>query len=766
MDGSGAGVTENPSAPQSRGARYALPALPSVVRDQFDVSELLAMLRRRRGIILGCMVVITLLATLITFQLTPKYTADTQLLLNTRKTNVIDLQAVVGGLPPEAAAVRSEIDVLRSRQLAVKVIDKLGLVGDPNFNDALRDRSTIEVWIGNAEAAVTNWLGSLGVGPAASSRVSTPEEDRQATMTGLVDKLLHYLVVFNDGRSYTLNVTFTSRDPELSSRVVNTVADLYLLEQLEAKFDATRRANQWLNERVIELRQKVQASEAAVQQYRAEHNLQNADVRGTTVPQQQLNEINTQLGLAGADRAQKEARLRQFQEAVKNGVLHANAPEVLNSQLITQLRTQETEVVRKEAELSARYGDRFPALINVRAELRDVRRQIAQEVDKIVGSLAQDVQTARIREQSLQQSLADLQQRASQSNEAEVKLRELDREAQANRALYENFLNRFKETAEESDMQQQADARIIARADVPLEPSFPNKKLFVALALIGSTLLGVFIAILVERLDDGFRSAEQIEHYTSVSGLGLVPAVPSRTRSGATPEEYLIRKPTSSFAESIRSLRTAILYSHVDKPPRALLITSAVPEEGKSLLSVSLARSSAMAGQKVLLVDADLRRPKISKILGGDNKATLADLFADQCTAEEVLNVEESTGMHYICARSGMPNPQDLLGSQHMRDFIRSITRHYDLVVIDSPPVLAASDALVLSRIVDATLFVVRWEHTPRQVVLGALRQLQSVGGTVAGVVLSRVNVRKHVRFGYGDSGYYYGKYKEYAASS
>jgi exopolysaccharide transport family protein len=744
-----------------------LPALPPAVRDQFDVSELLAMVRRRRGIILGCIVVVTLLATLITFQLTPKYTADTQLLLDTRKTNVIDLQAVYSGLQPEAAAVRSEIDVLRSRQLAGKVIDRLGLVGDPNFNDALReqDRSVIEVWIGNAQAAVTNWLGMLGIGPAASRQVATPEEERQATMTLLVDKLLRYLVVANDGRSYTLHVAFTSRDPELSARVVNTVADLYLLEQLEAKFEATRRANSWLSERVGELRQRVEASETAVQQYRAEHNLQNADVRGTTVTQQQLNELNTQLVVASADRAQKEARLRQFQEAVKNGVLHANAPEVLNSPLITQLRTQETEVVRKEAELAARYGDRFPALINARAELRDVRRQIAQEVDKIVGGLAQEVQTARIREQSLQQSLADLQQRASKTNEAELKLRELEREAQANRTLYENFLNRFKETSEESELQQQADARIIARADVPLSPSFPNKKLFVALALIGSTLLGVFLAVLIERLDNGFRSAEQIEQYTGVSGLGLVPAVPTRTRFGSTAEEYLIRKPTSSFAESIRSLRTAILYSHVDKPPRALLITSAVPEEGKSLISVSLARSSAMAGQRVLLVDADLRRPKISKILGGNSKATLADLFADQCTAEEVLNVEEATGLHYICARSGMPNPQDLLGSQHMRDFIRSITGHYDLVVIDSPPVLAASDSLVLSRIVDATLFVVRWEHTPRQVVLGALKQLQSVGGRVAGVVLSRVNVRKHVKFGYGDAGYYYGKYKEYASS-
>jgi polysaccharide biosynthesis transport protein len=764
MDGSGAGVRDGALTPQpAKAGRYY--SIPSAVRDQFDVSELIGMLRRRRGIILGSIVVITVLAALITFQLTPRYTADAVLLLDTRKTNVIDLQAVMSGLQPEAAAVRSEIDVLRSRELAGKVIDKLGLAGDPNFNDALRDKDQSvfnilpEEWRGNVIA----WLGSIGVGPAASKKVLSPEEERQAERTQLIDKFLDNLTVANDSRSYTIKLAFTAIDPNLAANVANTVADLYLVSQLEAKFEATRRANTWLSERVQDLRQTVQAAEQAVQQYKEQNKIVASDVRGTTVTTQQLAQLNTELITAGADRAAKEAKLRQVQDAAKTGKLDAVAPEVMQSPLIGQLRAQETEVIRREADLAARYGDKHPAIINVRAELRDVRRQIASEINKIIGSMAQDAQAARIREQTLQTQLAELQRRAVQTNAAEVKLRELEREAQANRALYENFLSRFKETAEQEDMQQ-ADARLIARADVPLDPSFPNKKLFVVLALLGSAMIGVFLAIIIERLDNGFRTSEQLEQIAGISGIGMVPSVPARQRLGFSPEDYLIKRPTSNFAESIRSVRTAILYSHVDKPPRAILVTSAVPEEGKSLLSVSLARSSAMAGQKVLLIDADLRRPKLSKVLHTKNQATLADLFAGQKTADEVLNVEEETGLHFILGRAGMPNPQDLLGSQHMRDFIRSISQHYDLVVIDSPPVLAASDSLVLSRIVDTTVFVVRWEHTPRQVVLGALKQLQSVGGSVAGVVLSRVNVKKHAKFGYGDTGYYYGKYKEYSA--
>jgi len=507
----------------------------------------------------------------------------------------------------------------------------------------------------------------------------------------------------------------------------------------------------------------VLASDQAVAAYREQNKIYASDAKGTQITTQQMGELNTQLIGASAERAQKEARLRQFQASAKSGTVAADAPEVLNSPLIGKLREQETEIIRREADLSARYGDRHPALINVRAELRDVRRQIGAEINKVIGTLAQEVEIARAREANLQANFQKLQQQANQTGNAEVKLRELDREAQANRTLYESFLARFKETAEQQDMQQ-PDARIIARADSPVDPSFPNKKLFIAMALLGSALVGIFLAIVIERLDNGFRSTEQVEQLTGLSGLGMVPAVPGRERLGCSPEDYLLKKPTSSFAESIRSVRTAILYSHVDQPPKAILVTSAVPEEGKSLLSLSLARSSAKAGQKVLLIDADLRRPKLTKLLKGNNDATLAELFAGQKTAEEVLNVDAESGLHFICGRAGMPNPQDMLASQHMRDFVRSVSAHYDLVIIDSPPVFAASDSLVLSRIVDATVFVVRWEQTPRQVVIGALKQLQSVGGNIAGLVLSRVNVKKHAKFGYGDHGYYYGKYKEYAA--
>jgi polysaccharide biosynthesis transport protein len=764
MDGSGARARDQGAAAPS-GARRPSPAAP---RGEFlDLPDLVRMLRRRRGLILGTVAGVTLLALLVVFSVTPQYSAEALLLIDTRKTNVIDMEAVVSGLQPEAAAVRSEIDVLQSRELAGKVLDTLGLAGDPDFNTSLRGEekllgivapSRLAAW----EEGVLAWLAGRGlIAPLPAAADLTPAERQLQLTSRLVDTLLAHLTVTNDSRSYSIRITYTAARPALAARIANAFADLYLVDQLDAKFEATKRANAWLNDRVIDLRAQLAAAERAVETYRAEHRIALTDVRGTTAATQQMAELNAQLALASADRAAKESRLRQFQQALRAGTAEAEAPEVLQSPLIGQLRAQETEVVRKEADLAAHYGARYPALIDVRAELRDVRRQIATEINKIVGSLAQEAQSARIREQTLQQNLAELQQRNNQNNVADVRLHELEREAQSNRVMYENFLTRLKETAEQEDIQQ-ADARLIARAHVPLDPAFPKKKLLVALALLGSSALGVALAVLRERLDTGFRAVAQLETGAGLAGLGLVPAVAAGF--GPRPEDYVLRKPVSAFAESIRSIRTAILYSHVDRPPRALLITSAVPDEGKSLLSIALGRSAAAAGQKVLLIDADLRRPKIGTLLKTGGEATLAEFLAGAKSDQEVLNVDPDSGMQFIWSRSGLPNPQDLLGSQRMQDFLRAIAPHYDLVLVDSPPVLAASDALVLARSVDATVFVVRWGKTPHQVVAAALKQIHSVGGVVAGGVLGRVPLKRHAKYGYADHGYYYAVYKEYVS--
>jgi polysaccharide biosynthesis transport protein len=725
--------------------------LAAKLTDSMDIVHLMGVLRRRRSLILSTMLLLTLLGAAFTFYVTPEYTASSDVLLDVRKTTVIDMQAVVGGLQGgDPAAIRSEVDVLNSPAVLERVVTDLGLLGNPDYNPDLDPRKHFKDYIADI---LPTALSDLLFPPQNVTGLS-PEEREQRTMAEAVRRLQKNLGVFNDqGRSYTIRVSYTSRDPELAARVVNAVAREYLTSQLEAKYQKTEEVNKWLQDKLADLKQRVETSDDAVQSYRQAHNLLNAPAGGS-VTSQQLNDLNQQLALAQADAAQKHGALRQFQAALKQGLSRAeDLPEVMTSQTISALKVQEADANRRLADLESRFGDKFPAVISARQEHAATEARIGAEIQKIVGSMANEAQAADYRVEQLHVDLAKLAAEAQQNNQAEVKLQALQREAQANHFLYDNMLNRFKETSESQDIQQ-PDATIIAKADVPLRPSFPNKPLYIFVAALGSLCLGLTSALLAERLENSFRTGAQIEDYTGVQGIGMVPSV-----SGKTGDELLLN-PASPFSESIRTIRSLINRYDVSHPaPRILLVTSAAPSEGKSTVALSLARASAQAGVSTLLVDCDWRRPSLHTMLGVKNNLSLLDVLQGKARAVDIIR-SDTTGMGFIAGRNAVPNPNDVLDSPAMRKFINEALEHYNLIVLDSPPVMAASDAVVLSRLVDATLFVVRWGVTPRQVVVNAIKTLQRAQTKFAGVVINRLNVRKHRRYGYGDDAHYYGRYR------
>lgn len=731
-------------------------ANPSTIGDGTDLREIFNILRRRRNIVLGSILFVTIISTIVIFQMTPRYSAEAVVMLDTRKTQVVDIQAVVSGLSMDDGVLRSEVEVLKSPAIAERVVQRLQLVDSPIFNPSLRPASLWSTY--NPFALLRTALENLtGGGP--SDRPSADELKRRIELTA-VGILSGRVSIGNDGRSYVLKVRTDLEDPKLAADVANAYVDSYFESQLDAKYEATRRANAWLNDRITDLKDKVNQSERAVQVYRDEHNL--GEVKGATIKAQQLSEVSSQLVAAAADRAQKEANLRQMQEMLRGGGADA-AAQVLASPLIQQLRTQETEVVRRQSEMATRYKPGHPAMVNIDAELRDLRTKINDEVGKIIRGLANEVASARTREESLRGSLKDLEQVAAQQDKADVGLRELEREAQANRTLYENFLGRFKQTSNQEDIQQ-ADARLVSAATVPTGPSYPKKTLMMSAALGAAIIIGVAAALGVERLDNGFRTPDQIEALLGVPTLGLVPLVDGE----ASPVDIVVKHPTQPFSESIRTVRTVLRYSNIDNPPKIVLVTSSLPVEGKTVFAACLARSAARSGARVLLVECDLRRPSLSNHLGSQ-EIGLPGILTRLDETDDIsglVQMDPASGMHFVPAVGGASNPQDLLSSQHMRRFLDLARERYDLVVLDSPPVLAVSDAVVLSHIADTTIFLVRWETTPRQIVVGALKQFAANGGNLAGVVLSRVNVRKHSLYGYGDHAYYYGRYGDYYSGS
>jgi capsular exopolysaccharide synthesis family protein len=430
---------------------------------------------------------------------------------------------------------------------------------------------------------------------------------------------------------------------------------------------------------------------------------------------------------------------------------------------MADLRSQELQLIRKVSELSSDFGENHPQMVTTRGELSSVREKMQDEVQRIISDLSNEVAVARARERELQNNMASLQGDAANVELAGVELRDLTMQADANRELFATFLTRFHEIVEQQELQE-ADATIMSAASVPVGPSHPKVTLVTMIGFAVSLVMGVLLVFTVERWDTGygFRSADEIQSALGVRALALVPDLSRRETNGASAEDYIVQKPNSAYAEALQRIRTSLFLADGERPPKTILITSSVPLEGKSAIASSLARQSARSGLKVILIDADLRRPRLHEVIGLANQNGLSEVLTGRVSPEAAIKHDEKSGLDFLPAGVGVVSPPDLFRSSTMRILLEEMGSYYDLVIIDSPPVGAVSDSLTLSGIVDKSLYVIRWEQTPRNVVLAGMRQMFEAGADIAGVVLSRVDVKKHARYGYADSGYYRGSYSKY----
>ena len=713
-----------------------------------DLREFFRTIWRWKWTIFGLTFGLTLLCTLILFQITPRYKSDAMVMLEARESKVVDLEAVVAGLPPDVEVLQSEIEVMRSRDLMAKVVDHLGLAELPEFNRALRPRNRLSAMLG-----LDRWLFPLIAGGATEL---SAEERRVAESNRVVSELLKRVSISAKGRSRVVAIVATSEDPRLAATIANTIADLYIVEQLEGKFEATRRATAWLNERIAGLRESVVASEKAVEDFRRQSGLIKG--RSVNLTSEQASELNTQLILASTARAEAEARLAQARKLMASPGRGASTTEVLNSPLIQGLKQQQAEVERRAAELAVEHGEKHPKMINVRAEQNDIQRKIRAEIGKIVQGLENEVRVARVREVSLKESLDGIKSTVATSNQAEVQLRALEREANADRMLLETFLARYKETSAQQDIKfQQPDARLISRGAVPEFPYSPKKKLIVPLAAVGSVIIGVLLAFLIEHLNPGFRNAQELEAYTGHPVLGLLPKHRGRVLRGRRLHDQVANEPSSEIGEAIRTIHTSIHLTNMERRPRSILVTSAEPGEGKTTLSIGLARTAARSFDRVVLVDADLRRPAVHRLAGARAGPGLTELLTGDADLRDVIQSDPLSGAHIIAAGATDPNPPALFTSSQMRRQLMKLAEQYDLVILDSPPVLAVSDTRILAQLVDGTLFAVRWYETKREAAGMGLRQILTSGGAVMGTVLSMGVPKKYARYGgyggYGISG-------------
>lgn len=723
-----------------------------------DLQEMIRRIWRRKLMIAAIAVGCSMLTAGVLFLIPPRYTATSQMMLGPSQSKLLDANQVLAGITPDTEAVNSAIAVVQSRDLADRVIDKLGLMRDPDFNPALEEPSWVADLLDPHTYLRASWadaLAKFGAGDAGS-----PIDEERRNHNRVVEAFLKRLDAGAAGESRVVSVSFQAENPRIAARVANALAEEYISSGVEQRAASNKEVNVWLTQQLDSLREQVVAADQAVEDYRSKNGL--VESRGDTLASQETAELGTQLVMARTDRAAAEAKLQQVQSLLASPEGMESAGAVLQSPLIQGLRAQEAQVEQTIADLSQTYGERHPKILGAKAQLADLQSKIRLEISRIAKDYRNEVAVARARETSISSSLEQTRNQLANLNQSDIHLRSLEREADATRALLENFLAQYQQTGSEQSFKQ-PDATIISHASEPEKPSFPKKRILLLLAFGAFGLLGVFIALLIEEFDRGLRSMGQVERVIGVRGLGLIPTVQNWLGRPRKPEDYVVDRPASALSEALRSVHTGIALSVRSSPPKTVMFASSLPREGKTSLALSYARLLAYAGKKVVVVDCDLRRSALCRRLGLKRKAGLSDYVRGTAELDEILHPDRrSTACIVPAGTAPATSATEILASDRLSAFLRALAEHYDMVVIDTPPVLAVSDTQLLSRLVDKTVFVVRWEKTRAETAMLAVRQLHEAGADIAGVVLSMVNLKRHARYGYGDAGSYYAELRRY----
>jgi capsular exopolysaccharide synthesis family protein len=699
-------------------------------------------------------------------QQTPMYTATSSVMIDPRQLQVTNIEAVLGGLTVNSATIATQVGLLQSRTFVAKVMDDLRLFDDPDFNPALQSEpptataTALPAILQPLEKLIAylpnEWLIASGLAsqPAPMLESEAPGLARERAISTFADSTTYN----SDGTSYLISINFTSPDPDKAAVIANRIAELFVEDQLKGKLSASDKASDWLEQRIAALRDEVRQSEQAVEAFKAKNNL--VSTQGTTLNDQELSDLNKELIVARTDLAERQAKLRLVRELRGSPDALEAVSDIANSPSILRLREQDTELARQESELRTLYGERHPRIMQLKDEQSKVVAKIRGEVDRVIRTLDNDVKVASTRVASIEGQLGGVKNRSVSERSSEVQLRELERVALTNRTLYEQFLQRFKETRDQQDIVE-PDARIVSVAAPPVVPSTPGKKLFAAVGFTVSFLLGSALALVLERLDSGLRSAREVESALGLTTLGLVPRV-NRLRRNQRPHQYLREKPLSAYAEAIRGVHTALKLSNPANPPKVVLVTSSLPEEGKTTFAVSLATLVARSQKRVLLVDLDLRHPSVHRELGWQVSGGLVEYMAGERSLQEVIHNDLETGLHFLPVKAQTTTPTDLLESERMRQLLQVCRENYDLIVLDSAPVASVNDTRVAATLADRVVFVVHWGKTIESAARDSLQSLRDAAIEPAGVVLTQIDLRKHARYGYGDIGQYYTRSRRY----
>jgi succinoglycan biosynthesis transport protein ExoP len=749
--------------------RNTPPVLPRVEPvEEKHLWDYVRVVYKRRWVALPAFLLIFVFMTMNSMRQTPLYRSQVQLLIEKDAPTVTSLdqmfQSQDGWFNDEFYQTQHRI--LQSRTLAKRTIDLMKLWDAPKLGNGPDVRGTINpmavVWSGIDGAialAKRPFVGETAAPAPAPTTPERPSASENASQAARISEFLGALSVVPVRNTRLVEIRYVSTDPVFAAQAANAVAEAYIQQTMEFRASTSKEAGDFLGEQLDQQRKAVEASERALQEFKEQNGAVSINDGNSSITMQRLTELNVALIKARTERISKEALYNQLKAMQANGTIDT-FPAVLANDYIQGLKTNLNELQRQHAQLGERLGENNPRFVESRSALQSAQAKLTAEINKVVEGVSNEYRAAAAQEQSLQAAMNSQQGQMMGQNKMGVQYTVLQRDADSNRQIYENLLQRAKE-AGISGERRTTNVRVIDQAEVPGGAFHPNVRSDMTFAFMAGLVFAFALAFGFEYLDNRIKTPQELKANINVPFLGMVPTLAAEKDAPANP--LLNNGVPQNFAEAFKSIRTNVLFSTAEEGMRTLVVTSAGPGEGKSLVASNLAMALAQAGQRVLLVDCDMRRPRVHEIFEGPQEPGLSNVLSGNAKTSEAIRKASLPGLWLMPAGHIPPNPAELLAARRFNDLMTSLDTHFDWVVLDTPPVMVVADSSIVANQASGVVFVVRADKTTKQSVRAAAEQLDAANAHLIGSVLNGADV---LRNPYYYSAYYRKDYARYYVAS